>query len=56
MSLYEQCALNQSIGTWVDINHMAAGDPNANLVQALATITNAFAQNQSRPNAPLSQT
>lgn len=31
---------------------MAAGDPTANLVQVLATIANAFAQNQSGPNAP----
>ena len=43
MSLYEECALNWSIGTWVDIKHMAAGDPTANLVQDLATIANAFA-------------
>ena len=40
----------------VGINHMAAGDPTANLAQALATIAYAFAQNQSGPNAPLSQT
>ena len=37
---------------WVDINHMGAGNPTANLVQALATIANAFAQNLSGPNAP----
>ena len=35
---------------------MAAGDPTTNLVQALATIANAFTQNQSGPNAPPSQT
>ena len=51
----KECALNQSIRMWVDINHMAAGNPIANLVQALATIVNAFAQNLSRPNAPPSQ-
>ena len=56
MSLYEERALNRSIGTLIGINHMAAGNPTANLVQALATIANAFSQNQSGPNAPLSQT
>ena len=56
MSLYKECVLNQSIGTWVDIKHMAAEDPTANLVQALATIANAFVQNQSGRNAPPSQT
>ena len=34
---------------------MATGDPIANLVPALATIANAFAQNQSGPNVPPSQ-
>ena len=56
MSLYEECTLNRSIGTWVGINHMATGDPIANLVPALATIANAFSQNQSGPNVPPSRT